>query len=80
MDSSGHIYDLEPDGRLTNKSPEPVPAPMRGVLVMKALEAYPGPPKWWPELAPLTEEERRFVFARLAGRASAPTLEEEAGR
>ena len=68
MDSSGHIYDIEPDGRLTNKSPEPVPDPMRGVLVMKALEAA-----WWPELAPLTPEERRFVFARLAGAAPSPS-------
>ncbi len=63
MDSSGHIYDVGPDGGLTNKSPKPVPDPMRGVLVMKALEAYPG--VWWPELAPLTPAERLFVFERL---------------
>jgi hypothetical protein len=70
MDSSGHIYDIirDPSGeeKLTNKSPGPVPDPLRGVLVMQALEAAP---MWWPELAPLTPEERRFVLDRL-GRAS----------
>ena len=76
MDSSGRILfidDTIPTAPvITRRSDEPVPDLARGHLILKALDAAPGAPTWWPEMAPLTMAERLYVLKQL-GRAPSPT-------
>jgi hypothetical protein len=62
MDKRGNVLVLDESDRVVQRLPR-VPVISRGHLVLAALEAgsAAGWPEWWPELAPLTAEERTYV-------------------
>jgi hypothetical protein len=67
VDAKGRILVIE-DDRIVHCSSEPVPDRGRGHLVLAALDTAPGGGDcgaWWPEMAPLTREEREYVRTQL---------------